>query len=52
MKTSTVEVETTEPEVADLEDVTCYEDDDATVICDRTNPKAWIRSDAVAAIDP
>lgn len=38
-----LDVETT-PEVPDLEDVTSYEDGDATVICDRTNPNAWVRS--------
>lgn len=28
----------------ELEDYTSYEDDDALVICDRNNPRAWIRS--------
>lgn len=34
-----------DPEVPELDDVTGYDDDDGHVICDRENPKAWIRSD-------
>lgn len=30
-------------------DLTAYVDGDAVVICDPTNPKAWIRSDSVVA---
>lgn len=29
----------------ELEDYTSYEDDDALVICDTKNPRAWIRSE-------
>jgi hypothetical protein len=29
-----------------------YEDDGVLVICDRRNPRAWIRSDATTTADP
>jgi hypothetical protein len=37
---------------AGLEGVASYEDGDAFVVCDRKNPQAWIRSDAVTDLDP
>lgn len=37
---------------AGLDGVASYEDDDAFVVCDRKNPRAWIRSDAVTDLDP
>ncbi|WP_195892459.1 DUF7331 family protein [Halopiger goleimassiliensis] len=33
-----------EPSPTTFDEYVRYEDDDATVICDRTNPAAWIRS--------
>lgn len=30
---------------------TAYEDDGALVVCDRTNPRAWIRSATTTALD-
>lgn len=39
------QVEQTEPEGADLDRFTSYEDGDTLVICDRKNPDAWIRAD-------
>ena len=36
----------------ELEHVTGYEDDDALVICDTTNPRAWIRSADRAVVKP
>lgn len=29
-----------------------YEDGDSTVICDRTEPAAWLKSDVTATLDP
>lgn len=41
---------TTEPDVADLDDVTSYEDGDHHVICDTKNPNAWIRAEETADV--
>lgn len=41
-----------DPEPIDLDDYTAYEDGAALVICDRTNPRAWIRTAATATLDP
>jgi|GEM_PF-4294099 len=35
----------------DLE-TTAYADDGALVICDRSNPNAWIRSSTLATMEP
>lgn len=43
------EVEQTAPEQHDFDRFASYQDGDAHVICDRTNPKAWIKSDTVTA---
>lgn len=54
MKSSTkqqVSASTT-PTDPDLDRYTSYEDDDALVVCDRENPRAWIRSDAHAELQP
>lgn len=34
----------------EYEQFASYEDGDATVICDRKQPQAWIRSDAVVEV--
>lgn len=41
----------TETERPDLDRVTSYVDGDSVVICDRTNPEAWIRADVTAALE-
>jgi homogentisate 1,2-dioxygenase len=40
------------PESPDLDRYADYEDGAALVICDRTNPRAWLRADTTAALDP
>lgn len=47
--TQAPDVEIDRPE---LEDFTSYEDDDALVICDKQNPRAWIRSGNRTNIEP
>lgn len=42
--------EPTEPEVTDLDEFAGYEDGESYVVCDRTNPKAWIRSDRTTTV--
>lgn len=42
---------TVDPEVPDLDGVTDYEDGDHLVICDRENPRAWIRSQDVWTLE-
>lgn len=37
--------EPTEPRVLELDDVTGYVDGERYVVCEKTNAKAWIRSD-------
>lgn len=37
--------ETSESSADEYDDVTCYADDGRLVVCDRRNPKAWVRSD-------
>lgn len=32
----------------DLPDLTGYEDGDSYVVCEKTNPNAWVRSDETA----
>ncbi|WP_433623650.1 DUF7331 family protein [Halomicrococcus sp. NG-SE-24] len=34
-----------EPEVPNLDDFAGYEDGESYVVCDKTNAKAWVRSD-------
>lgn len=43
------DVEQLPPEKPDFEHVASYEDGDDLVICDRMNPKAWIKSDTVTS---
>lgn len=38
------------PDGTEYEQFASYEDGDAVVICDRREPQAWIRSDAVVAV--
>lgn len=42
----------TDTEVPDLDRYASYEDGDATVICDRENPQAWVRAAETVALDP
>lgn len=42
--------ESTVPDRPDLEDVTSYEEGDALVVCDRSVPSAWLRSDHTVPI--
>lgn len=35
----------------DLEDFVAYEDDDALIVCERSNPNAWIRSTVTMPLD-
>ncbi|WP_222913822.1 hypothetical protein [Natrinema sp. SYSU A 869] len=44
-------IETLDPDHINIEQVTSYEDGDRTVICDRKNTQAWIRSDSTVAIN-
>jgi hypothetical protein len=41
-----------EAEPADFDQFTSYEDGNQTVICDRSNVQAWIKSDTVVTLDP
>lgn len=52
MNTPTLNVEPVEPTFVDLSEFTSYEEDERTIICDRKNPNAWIRSDLVSSIEP
>ncbi|WP_323191467.1 hypothetical protein [Halostella sp. PRR32] len=36
----------------DLEQYVSYSDGDDTVICDRENPSAWIKSDVLDVVEP
>lgn len=38
------------PERPELENCTCYEEGDDLVICDRQNPKAWVKSDTTVSL--
>ncbi|MFB6236261.1 MAG: hypothetical protein ABEH81_14870 [Halopenitus sp.] len=53
MRRNTIEetAETTEPAEDQYDQYTGYEDDGALVICDRTNPRAWIRSETTTKLD-
>lgn len=53
MRQNTHHVDADWPELEhrSLEQYTNYEDDGTLVICDRENPKAWIRSTETASID-
>ncbi len=43
----------TAPDPIDLDDYAAYEDGTSMVICDRTNPTAWIRAaTATTTLDP
>lgn len=33
-------------------ELVAYEDEDAYIVCDRSNPKAWIRSTITMAAEP
>lgn len=47
-----VEIEPATPEYNDLNDFASYEDGERLVVCDRTNPKAWISAETTRALDP
>ncbi|WP_299332486.1 DUF7331 family protein [Haloplanus sp.] len=46
--------EVPDPEPIDFDRYAAYEDGVALVVCDRTNPTAWMRAEptAVATLDP
>lgn len=44
--------EPTEQEITEFDEFAGYEDGDGYVVCDRTNPKAWIRSDRTTTLSP
>lgn len=46
-----VDIDSTEPATTDFDRFADYKDGDDVVICDRENPKAWIKSDTVSRID-
>jgi hypothetical protein len=42
-----------DPDPIDLDDYAAYRDGTALVICDRTNPNAWIRAErGTTTLDP
>lgn len=45
------DVEQSAPEKPDFDSFASYEDGDDLVICDRKNPKAWIKSDTSTSAD-
>lgn len=47
-----VEADQLVQDVDDFADFTSYEDGTGYVICDRTNPKAWISSDETQPLAP
>lgn len=47
----TVEAVQPDPDVVDLDRYASYEDGDGLVVCDRENPNAWLRSDAVTDLE-
>lgn len=49
---TTADVDLTELEPTDFDQFADYEDGDDLVICDRKNPRAWIKSDSVTRIEP
>jgi hypothetical protein len=40
------------PELPTLDRYAGYDDGDDHVVCDRTDARAWIRSDTVVTLDP
>lgn len=50
-QTTQPELVAEEPPAADLDSFASYDDGDALVVCDRSNPNAWIRSDATTTVD-
>ncbi len=44
-QTQSVNVTEAKPAETHLDKVASYEDEDGFVICDRKNPKAWVKSD-------
>lgn len=42
---------TASTDTPDLDRYTSYEDGDAVVVCDRENPRAWIRSGTTATLE-
>lgn len=49
---SEVTVPQTVPDRPDLEQYVSYEDGDDVVICDRTEPASWLRSDHTVTVRP
>lgn len=45
-------VDAPEPDVASLDEYTGYEDGDWYVVCERSNPNAWIRMRDTTTLDP
>lgn len=45
-------IDQTEAPLEDLSDVTGHEDGDSYVVCEKSNPKAWIRSDVATERRP
>jgi hypothetical protein len=39
-------------ELPDLDEFTSYEDDGALVVCETSNPNAWVRSDVTTDLEP
>lgn len=50
-QTHTTDVDQEESGKPDFDRFASYEDGDDIVICDRKNPKAWIKSDKVTQTD-
>ena len=45
-----VETAQTEPDHNDLTEYASYDEGDSLVVCDRTNPSAWIKSDVSTSV--
>lgn len=43
-------IDQTDASLEDLNDVTGYEDGDSYVVCEKSNPKAWVRSDVTTEL--
>lgn len=48
----TARAEPREPQPDHLDDYAGYEDGDGYVVCEKTNAKAWIRSDETTTLSP
>lgn len=54
MRTESTETaaEAATPEYNDLDEFVGYEDGERHVVCDKTNPKAWISAEETRTIEP